>query len=54
MGWRWGTCRRRILRSGLLFGAHPGSVVVRDDVDLTAPILEDEMDTERGAPRVVG
>jgi hypothetical protein len=37
-------------RSGSLFGAHEGSVVVRQGVDLTAPILEDAMDAERGAP----
>ncbi len=34
----------RDLRSGSLFGANPGSVIVREGVDLTAPILEDEMD----------
>jgi hypothetical protein len=37
-------------RSGSLFGAHPGSVTVREDVDLTVPVLEDEMDAERAAP----
>jgi len=36
----------REARSGSLFGAHPGSVTVRDGVDLTAPVLEDEMDAE--------
>lgn len=35
-------------RVGTLFGAHKGSVTVRDGVDLTAPILEDPMDAERG------
>jgi hypothetical protein len=40
---------QRDLRSGSLFGAHPGSVTVREGVDLTAPILEDAMDAERGA-----
>ena len=37
-------------RSGSLFGAHQGSVSVRDGVDLTAPILEDAMDAEHGPP----
>jgi len=36
----------REARTGSLFGAHPGSVTVRDGVDLTAPVLEDEMDAE--------
>jgi hypothetical protein len=35
---------RRLLaqedRSGSLFGAHPGTVRVREGVDLTAPILD--------------
>ena len=35
-------------RSGRLFGAHAGSVVVRDDVDLTAPVLEDPIDAATG------
>ena len=43
---------RRLLeqdaRAGSLFGAHPGSVRVRDDVDLIAPILADELDAETG------
>jgi hypothetical protein len=39
----------RDLRSGSLFGANPGSVIVRDGVDLTAPILEDEMDADLAA-----
>jgi hypothetical protein len=30
------------IRSGSLFGGHPGSVTVREGVDLTAPILEEE------------
>ncbi len=37
-------------RSGSLFGAHPGSVSVRPGVDLTAPVLQDAMDAELGAP----
>ncbi len=40
----------RNARTGSLFGAHRGSVRIRDDVDLTAPILLDPMDAERGAP----
>ena len=35
-----GTCSRS--------GAHPGSVRVRDGVDLTAPILEGTADAETG------
>jgi hypothetical protein len=35
-------------RAGSLFGAHPGSVRVRESVDLTAPILMDVMDAETG------
>jgi hypothetical protein len=35
-------------RAGSLFGAHPGSVRVREGVDLTAPILMDVMDAETG------
>lgn len=38
-------------RSGSLFGAHAGSVIVRDGVDLTAPILGDAMDAESGPAR---
>jgi hypothetical protein len=38
----------RDARVGSLFGAHPGSVRVRDDVDLTAPVLEDPLDAETG------
>jgi len=37
-------------RSGSLFGAHPGSVTVRQDVDLTAPVLQDEMDAGLAIP----
>ncbi len=37
-------------RSGSLFGAHHGSVIIREDVDLSAPILEDAMDAESAAP----
>jgi hypothetical protein len=36
------------VRAGSLFGAHPGSVRVRDGVDLTAPVLEDPPDAETG------
>ena len=36
----------RNLRSGSLFGANRGSVVVREGVDLTAPVLDDPMDAE--------
>jgi hypothetical protein len=43
---------RRLLeadaRSGSLFGAHPGSVRVREGVDLTAPIIESNTDAETG------
>jgi hypothetical protein len=43
---------RRLLeqevRIGSLFGAHPGSVRVSDGVDLTAPVLIDELDAETG------
>jgi hypothetical protein len=43
---------RRLLdqhaRSGSLFGAHRGSVRVRDGVDLTAPALDVESDAETG------
>ena len=43
---------RRLLdqeaRAITLFGAHPGSVRVRADVDLTAPVLEDQSDAETG------
>jgi hypothetical protein len=43
---------RRLLdenaRAGSLFGAHPGSVKVRDGVDLVAPALDVEPDAETG------
>jgi hypothetical protein len=43
---------RRLLeehaRTGSLFGAHPGSVRVLDDVDLTAPVLDVEQDAATG------
>jgi hypothetical protein len=43
---------RRLLetesRAGSLFGAHPGSVRVRDGADLTAPILDDVPEAETG------
>jgi hypothetical protein len=35
-------------RTGSLFGAHPGSVRMREGVDLTAPVLQDTMDGETG------
>jgi hypothetical protein len=35
-------------RAGSLFGAHPGSVRVRDGVDLSAPALDVEPDAESG------
>jgi hypothetical protein len=35
-------------RAGSLFGAHPGSVRVRDGVDLVAPALDVELDAESG------
>ena len=38
----------RDARSGSLFGANRGSVVVREGVDLTAPVLNDPMDAEVG------
>jgi hypothetical protein len=43
---------RRLLeqdaRTGSLFGAHPGSVRIRDGFDLTAPALDVELDAETG------
>jgi hypothetical protein len=43
---------RRLLeqdaRSGSLFAAHPGSVRVREGVDLTAPIFDETLDAESG------
>jgi len=43
---------RRLLdenaRAGSLFAAHPGSVRVRDGVDLIAPALDVEPDAETG------
>ena len=35
-------------RKGSLFGAHPGSVKVRDGVDLIAPVLDVVLDAESG------
>ena len=35
-------------RSSSLFGAHPGSVRVREGVDLTEPALTDAADAETG------
>ena len=46
------TAVRRLLeeseRKQSLFGANPGSVRIRQGVDLTRPILDDEMDAETG------
>ena len=46
------TAVRRLLaenaRTQSLFGSHPGSVRVRPGVDLTQPVLDDEMDAESG------
>ncbi len=43
---------RRLLeqeaRSGSLFGAHPGSVRVREGIDLTAPVLLDIPEADSG------
>jgi len=43
---------RRLLeqdaRAGSLFGAHPGSVRVRESVDLTAPVFDEALDAESG------
>jgi hypothetical protein len=43
---------RRLLeedaRSGPLFAAHPGSVRVREGIDLTAPIFKETLDAESG------
>jgi hypothetical protein len=36
-------------RSGSLFGAHPGSVEVREGVDLVSPVLDVVPDAESGA-----
>lgn len=38
----------RDARAGSLFGAHRGSVRVREDVDLIAPALDVEPDAETG------
>jgi hypothetical protein len=42
---------RRLLeqdaRSGSPFAAHPGSVRVRERVDLTAPVFNEELDAEK-------
>lgn len=47
-----GLAMRRLLeqdaRAGSLFGAHQGSVRVRDGVDLTDPILDDVAEAETG------
>jgi hypothetical protein len=43
---------RRLLdqqaRAGSLFGAHPGSVRIREGVDLTGPALDVEPDAQSG------
>ena len=43
---------RRLLeqdaRAGSLFGAHPGSVRIREDVDLIAPVLDVVPDAATG------
>jgi hypothetical protein len=43
---------RRLLdqdaRAGSLFGAHPGSVQLREGIDLTAPVLDVAPDAETG------
>ncbi len=43
---------RRLLeqeaRNGSLFGAHRGSVRVREGFDLTQPVFDDELDAESG------
>ncbi|MEO8927014.1 MAG: hypothetical protein ABI306_07605 [Caulobacteraceae bacterium] len=47
-----GMAVRRLLdadvRAGSLFASHPGSVRVRDGVDLVAPALDVEPDAESG------
>lgn len=47
-----GLALRRLLsqeaRVGSLFGAHPGSVRVKPEVDLTAPVLDTVPDAESG------
>jgi hypothetical protein len=40
--------RAREVHTDSLFGAHPGSVRVLDDVDLMAPILQDLLEAETG------
>jgi hypothetical protein len=42
------TLLEQYARAGSLFGAHPGSVRVRDGVDLTEPVLQDPLDAETG------
>ena len=43
---------RRLLdeaaRTKPLFGAHPGSVKIRSDVDLTRPVIDPQTDAESG------
>ncbi len=47
-----GLALRRLLageeRFGSLFGRRPGSVIVAEGVDLTAPTFDEEMDSETG------
>ena len=40
--------QQRDVRVGSLFGTHPGSVKIREGVDLTAPILDDLWNPECG------
>ena len=42
------TLLEQTARAGSLFGAHKGSVSVRPDVDLTAPVLDIVPDAESG------
>lgn len=36
------------VRSGSLFAAHPGSVRMREGVDLIAPVFDETLDAESG------
>ena len=46
------TAVRRLLdeaaRTKPLFGAHPGSVKIRSDVDLTQPVIDSQTEAESG------
>jgi hypothetical protein len=46
--WPCGVCSNENTRAGSLFGAHRGSVKVRDGVDLIGPALDVEPDAEAG------